>query len=256
MKKLTLFAMLLISTSLLAQFPYFQQEHFSTTAGVEYTYPVDVHFDGGTKVYSYHASNVGGTIIVRYATGSGAVTAVTYLSRGSMQMTPVRVRTQGNYLYALFNIVVSGMNRYCLVKLDATTGALVFVRQIANLAGSVDVMGVDFIPDGGAHVYILGNAYDAVNGQDDLAVTKIDVSTAAPSVIWHNTYENLSRTESGANIILYNNELFVSFNSTANASFLDRGPGLLKLDLNGNYLLSRMFKYAPECTPARAAGPG
>ncbi len=254
MKKIALFILLGISLHASAQWPYFQQNHSSTTAGITYDYPVDIHFDGVNKVYSYFTANNGGTIVAKYNSGTGAIVDVVYLSKSGLPFSPVRVRTQGTDYYALFNIVVSGFNRFCLVKLNAATNAVVFVKQINNLSGNIDLAGVDFVHDGTANVYVLSNTYNAGNNQTDLAVTKIDVSTATPVVLWNYTYENTTREEFGSNIIVQGTNLFVSAISVDQASILDRGPVLLKLDLNGNYVASRLYKYGSNCASARSAG--
>lgn len=254
MKKIALFALMSISLQAFAQWPYFQQDHTSATAGVVYQDPVDIHFDGTNKVYSYHTASNGGMVVAKYNSGTGAVVDVVYMSKSGLPFSPVRVRTQGTDYYALFNISVGGLSRFCLVKLDAATNALAFVRQIGNTAGTLDMYAVDFVHDGGNNVYVLSNCYDAVNNQTDLGVTKIDVSTATPAVLWNYRYENLSRDEIGSNIILQGTSLFASAISVNLSSMLDRGPTLLKLDLNGNYLASRLYKYSTPCVPARSAG--
>lgn len=254
MRKITLFALMSISLQAFAQWPYFQQDHSSATVGKDYQDPVDIHFDGTNKVYSYHTASNGGMIVTKYNSGTGALVDVVYMSKSGLSFSPVRVRTQGTDYYALFNITVAGLNRFCLVKLDAATNALAFVRQIGNAAGTLDMAAVDFIHDGGTNVYVLSNCYDAVNNQTDLGVTKIDVSTATPAILWNYRYENLSRDDFGSNIILQGTSLFASAISIDLSSMLDRGPTLLKLDLNGNYLASRLYKYSSTCTSARSAG--
>ncbi|MES2555945.1 MAG: T9SS type A sorting domain-containing protein [Bacteroidota bacterium] len=254
MKKTALFALMSICLQTFAQLPYFQQNHSCSTIGIEQDDPVDIHFDDVNKVYSYHTGTNGGMIVAKYNSGTGAVTDMVYMSKSGLPFYPIRVRTQGTDYYALFNIVVGGYTRFCLVKLDAATNAIAFVRQVTNTTGTLDMSAVDFVHDGGTNVYVLSNCYDAVNAQTDLGVTKIDVSTATPTILWNYRYENLSRDEFGSNIIVQGTSLFASSISVNLASMLDRGPTLLKLDLNGGYLASRMYKYADPCLPARSGG--
>lgn len=242
-------------TGLLAQWPYFQQDHSSVTTGITYEDPYDMHFDGSNKVYSYHSTAGDGIIVAKYNAASGALIDVVYLSRSGYSYTPVRIRTAGTDYYALFNFVSSGMNRYGLIRLNSTTNALSFVRQINNTGNTLDLAAVDFILDGGGtNVYVLSNAYDAMNNQTDLCVTKMDVSTSTPVILWNNIYRNLTRDEFGSNIILQNGQLFASSISVSTTSMLDRGPLLLKLDVNGGFIDARIYKYTSTCTSARSAG--
>lgn len=255
MRKLSLLTVLLLSSFYAAaQWPYFQREHTSATAGITYSGPVDIHHDGATKVYSYHSTSTGGTVVAKYNSGTGNITDIVYLAKSGVSYTPVRVRTQGSDYYALFNFVSGSYNRFALIKLNATTNALVFLRQFTDPSGTMDEQAVDFILDGGSYAYILGNTYDAVNNQTDLVVTKVDVSTATPAIIWAMTYQNTTRDEFGSNIILYNNSLYASCVSVSTSSMLDRGPALLKIATSGLLVNSRTYKYSSTCTSVRSSG--
>lgn len=246
MKKILTFSLLAASLYGSAQLPYFQREYNSSTTGIAYSRPVDIHYDGTSKVYTYHSVTTGGTIIATHDASTGALLNLTSLSKTGITYSPVRIRTQGGNHYALFNQPVSGTNRFCIVSLSATN-TLNFSRIIAPVSGSIDYTGVDFVLDGGSNIYVLSNAYNAVNAENDLCVTKINTGTLA--VVWNRVFPGTSRDELGQNIIYRSaNEIYACGIYNTIPISLNRGPILLKLNSAGTLLKSEVYRYDSLCT--------
>lgn len=238
-----------------AQFPYFQQDHTSATTGINYANPVDIQYDGASIVYSYH-STATGTVVAKYDVTTGSLINVVYVVRGSLVATPVRVRTQGANYYALFNITTAGVPQFYLASINATTDVLNWGFAFNPPASALSRTGVDFMLDGGSYAYILSNAYDPAAGQYDLAVTKLDISTLTPGIVWDNVYQNLSRSEVAWNIDYRSeDQIVISAISLDLVNPLsDRGPMLMKIDAMGTYIVSMLYKYSSGCTSVRPTG--
>lgn len=251
MKKTILFLLMIIAVKGYSQLPYFQQDHTSATAGVNYDYPVDAHYDGGTTVYSYHNSNIG-NIVTKYNSASGTVIDVVGLFKGGVMFNPVRVRTFGGNYYALFNIVISGTSRFCIASLNATTNTLNYAHFLNNSSNNIDQAAVDFTFDTGTSIYVLSNSYDVANNQTDLCITR--VNRIAGAIMWNNRYQNISRDEFGSNIIYRGpGQIYASAVTVNTTSFLDRATMLLQVNMAGNYVNSRMYRYSATCTGARVS---
>lgn len=238
-----------------AQTPYFLQEHSGN--GFNYSSPVDIEFDGVNKVYSLHVDQQGpGVVAVQYDALSGNVMYVNYLIRGNAVLKPVRVRATATTYYVLFNAVSgAGVAGYCLVSINAASHAVNWSQACFPPTGGAPRRAIDFILDGASNAYILSNAYDAVNNQNDVAITNINL--AGPSIVWDNIYRNTARNEEPSNIVYRStsNELIVSTISWDLANpVIDRGPVLMRIAPTGAFTASMLYRYNTGCNHPQPNG--
>lgn len=256
MKTILLFVGAVLCMQAHAQFPYFLQNHNGNN--IRYGSPVDIEYDGPSAlIYSLHFSNPGpGALIARYNANTGVlVNPVVYLTRGNATIKPVRVRTLGTNYYVLFNAATgTGVSGFCLVSINAGSNAVNWSRAFTVPTGAALRNAVDFVLDGGQFAYILSNAFNAGTSQNDIAVTKVDIT--APALVWDNVYQNTTRSEAASNIIVRPGtpELLVSAISSDFTTPLDRGPVLLRISTGGGYLGSMLYKYNPGCNNAEPNG--
>lgn len=232
-----------------AQFPYFLEDHSGNN--INYSQPVDIDFDGSSTVYSLHSSSPGpGMIVTKYSSTTGAVIDVSYIIRGNASLKPVRVRTLGGNYYVLCNAVSgAGVAGYALVCITASGNVVNWSFALFPPTGGASRNAVDFILDGGSNAYILTNAYDAANNQNDIGVTNVNI-TGTPSLVWDNIYQNTTRSEDASNIVYRSasNELIVSAISADLISpATDRGPMVMRLSTGGGYTASMLYKYGTGC---------
>jgi hypothetical protein len=256
MKKALFLAAAVVCLQAHSQTPYFLQEHSGST--FNYGEPVDIEFDGVDRVYSLHYYQQGpGLVSVQYDAPSGNVLYVNYLLRGNASLKPVRVRTFGPDYYILFNAVSgAGVSGYCLVSINATSHAVNWSQACFPPTGGTPRRAIDFILDGGSNAYILSSAYDAVNAQNDVAITNISI-VGPPSIVWDNIYQNTTRNEEPSNIVYRSasNELIVSAISWDLANpVIDRGPVLMRVAPTGIYTTSMLYRYNTGCNHSEPNG--
>lgn len=241
-----------------AQLPYFLQEHSLNNLG--YGIPVDIEYDLNNTIFSLHSTNPGpGVLITQYDATVGNVLSVTNLTRGNSAMKPVRVRTFGGNYYVLFNFMTGGgISSYCLVNINAAN-VVVWSQSYVPPAGGAPRVATDFTIDGSQYAYIVSNAYDATNNQNDIAVTKVDLLPAVPVLVWDNVYQNISisRDETSSNIVYRaaTNELAISAISVNPTNpVIDRGPMILRVGVGGTYNGSMLYEYVTGCNHAEPVG--
>ncbi|TND10551.1 MAG: hypothetical protein FD123_193 [Bacteroidetes bacterium] len=243
MKKLTLIlAGSCFMMSLSAQITYLRDNQL-TTSGYHYTVPKDLIVDNTASlavgvVEMKNSSNYeSAAAITKSDLGSGAsFSGKMYSSITGHPMTGERVLAVGGNYYML-TTYWSNVNTMALVKVNGTTGAVMFSNNLTNsLSGmSPEVTVVDFAYDGSAYFYIVG--HHMVNNQSDLWVAKIDLNGVLQ---WRKSYASTGTEEEAHNIFFYqNNGIYVGAITAPTATPLWRKGLIMQIDNNGAVIFSK-----------------